>query len=148
GIPLNSLERRSVAALAALYAMRMLGLFMVIPVFMLLGRHLEGANDLLLGLAIGIYGLSQAVLQIPLGFLADRIGRKPIIVGGLAMFAIGSVVAAQATTIEMVILGRLLQGSGAIAGAVMALLTDLTREEQRTKAMAAIGMTIGLSFAV
>jgi len=145
---LNSLERRSVIGLAGLYAMRMLGLFMVIPVFMLLGRDLEGATDFTLGLAIGVYGLSQAVLQIPFGFLADRWGRKPVIVGGLLLFAAGSVIAALATSVEMVILGRLLQGSGAISAAVLALLTDLTREEQRTKAMAVIGMTIGLSFAV
>lgn len=145
---MNSLEKRSVFGLAGLYAMRMLGLFMVIPVFMLLGRHLEGATDFTLGLAIGAYGLSQAILQIPFGFLADRWGRKPIILLGLTLFAAGSVLAALATSVEMVILGRVLQGSGAISGAVLALLSDLTREEQRTKAMAIIGMTIGLSFAV
>lgn len=126
----------------------MLGLFMVIPVFMLLGRELEGATEFSLGVAIGIYGLSQALLQIPLGMLADRIGRKPVIIGGLVVFVLGSVVAALANSVEMVILGRFLQGSGAIAGAVMALVSDVTREESRTQAMAMVGMTIGLSFAL
>lgn len=145
---MNSLERRSVAALASVYAMRMLGLFMVLPVFVLLGDDLEGATPMLIGLAIGIYGLGQAVLQIPFGMLSDRFGRKRMIYIGLALFAIGSLLAASADSIYVVIAGRILQGSGAIASVLMALLSDLTREEQRTKAMATVGVSIGLSFSL
>lgn len=142
-------ERRATFSLAGIYALRMLGLFLILPVFSLYATdHLIGATPMLIGLAIGAYGLSQAVLQIPFGMLSDRFGRKPIIIIGLLLFALGSVVAALSDTIWGVIIGRLLQGSGAIAAAVMALAADLTREEQRTKAMAVIGTTIGLSFAV
>ncbi|OZG70935.1 MFS transporter [Hahella sp. CCB-MM4] len=141
-------EKRSVSILASLYAMRMLGLFMVLPVFMVEGQSLQGANPTLLGLAIGVYGLSQAVLQIPFGILSDKLGRKKMIFIGLVLFALGSVVAASSSSIYGVIVGRVLQGAGAIASVLMALLSDLTREENRTKAMATVGMTIGLSFAV
>jgi MFS family permease len=109
---------------------------------------LQGASEALIGLAIGIYGLAQAVFQIPFGLLSDRIGRKPLIVGGLAIFVLGSIIAALSDSIWGVILGRALQGSGAIAAAVMALLSDLTREQNRTKAMAFIGVSFGVTFAI
>lgn len=145
---MNALEKRSVAGLASVYAMRMLGLFMVMPVFVLLGEDLQGATPALLGLAIGAYGLSQALLQIPFGMLSDRLGRKPMIFLGLLLFAAGSLLAGAADSIYLVIAGRILQGSGAIASVLMALLSDLTREEERTKAMAVVGMSIGVSFSV
>lgn len=145
---MNALEKRSVAALASVYAMRMLGLFMVMPVFMLLGGELDGATPALLGLAIGAYGLSQALLQIPFGMLSDRVGRKRMIYIGLVLFASGSFLAGATDSIYVVIAGRILQGAGAIASVLMALLSDLTREEERTKAMATVGVTIGLSFSV
>jgi len=141
-------ERRAITLLASIYATRMLGLFMVLPVFMVHGEALSAATPELLGLAIGIYGLSQAFLQVPFGMLSDRFGRKPLIVVGLLIFLTGSLVAAMSETVYGVILGRFLQGAGAIASVLMATLSDLTREEQRTKAMATVGMTIGLSFAV
>jgi MFS family permease len=141
-------EQRATFALAGIYAMRMLGLFLIFPVFALYAEHLGGATPLLVGVAVGAYGLTQALLQIPFGMVSDRLGRKPVIVFGLALFALGSVIAALATDVWTVIAGRALQGAGAVAGVVMALLADLTRESQRTKAMATIGMTIGLSFAV
>lgn len=119
---------------------------MILPVFALYAQHLEGSTPALIGLAIGIYGLFQAILGIPFGMISDKVGRKPVIVGGLIIFAVGSVVAAEATTIWGVILGRALQGGGAIAAVVMALAADLTREEHRVKAMATIGASIGLSF--
>ncbi len=140
-------EKRAAASLASIYAMRMLGLFMILPVFVLYADQLyDGATPVLIGIAIGVYGLTQAVLQIPFGMLSDRFGRKPIIYIGLLIFAGGSVVAATADSIYGVILGRALQGSGAIAAALMALTADLTREDHRLKAMAIIGMTIGFSF--
>ncbi len=147
---MNALEKRSVVALASVYAMRMLGLFMVMPVFVLLGTDLQGATPALLGLAIGAYGLSQALLQIPpFGLLSDRVGRKKMIyLGGLILFASGSLLAASTDSIYVVIAGRILQGAGAIASVLMALLSDLTREEERTKAMATVGISIGLSFSV
>lgn len=145
---MNALEKRSVSALASVYAMRMLGLFMVMPVFMLLGNDLNGATPALLGFAIGAYGLSQALLQIPFGMLSDRVGRKRMIYIGLVLFAAGSLLAASTDSIYVVIAGRILQGAGAIASVLMALLSDLTREEERTKAMATVGISIGLSFSV
>lgn len=145
---MNALEKRSVSALASVYAIRMLGLFMVMPVLVLLGTELEGATPALLGFAIGAYGLSQALLQIPFGLLSDRVGRKRMIYLGLILFAAGSFVAGAADSIYVVILGRILQGAGAIASVLMALLSDLTREEQRTRAMATVGISIGISFSV
>ena len=146
---MSRLELRAAFSLSSIYALRMLGMFMILPVFALYAaEHLQGSTPALAGLAIGAYGITQAVLQIPVGLLSDRIGRKPVMIGGLLLFALGSVVAAEAQTIHRVILGRALQGSGAIAAAIMALAADLTREEHRIKAMAMIGMSIGLSFAV
>ncbi len=141
-------ERRAALSLSAVFSVRMLGLFMIMPTFALYAEELEGYTALLAGLAIGIYGLSQALLQIPMGMLSDRIGRKPVIIGGLVIFAIGSVVAAMADSMYGVIAGRALQGTGAIASAIMALAADLTREDQRMKVMATIGMSIGVSFAL
>ena len=141
-------ELRAAASLAAVFSVRMLGLFMVYPVFAVFARHLAGATPSKIGIALGIYGLSQGVLQIPFGTLSDRIGRKTMIVIGLAVFGIGSAVAARAGTIDGMIIGRLLQGAGAIGSVVLALVADLTAEKSRTKAMALVGMTIGLSFLV
>ncbi|WP_445158563.1 MFS transporter [Halomonas sp. E14] len=141
-------ERRAITGLASLYATRMLGLFMVLPVLALYADDLVGATPLMVGLALGVYGLTQAILQIPFGVLSDRLGRKPVIAGGLLLFVVGSVVAASAESIQGVILGRALQGSGAVAAAIMALLADQTREQVRTAAMATIGLSIGVAFAV
>ncbi|MDS4020322.1 MAG: MFS transporter [Candidatus Competibacter sp.] len=140
-------ERRAAFWLASVFSLRMLGLFMILPVFALYAERLRGNTPALAGLAIGIYGFSQALFQIPFGFLSDRYGRKRMIYLGLSIFAAGSVVAALADSIWGVILGRALQGGGAVSAAVMALAADLTREEHRIKVMAAIGITIGLSFA-
>ncbi|TQV71361.1 MFS transporter [Exilibacterium tricleocarpae] len=126
----------------------MLGLFMVLPVLALYGTDYAGSTPLLLGLALGAYGFSQALLQIPFGMLSDRLGRKPMIALGLLLFALGSVVAATAESVYGLIIGRCLQGGGAIASVIMALVADLTSEQNRTKAMAAIGASIGLSFSV
>lgn len=134
------------ASLASLYGFRMLGLFMVLPVLALYQHQYAGASPLLLGLALGVYGLTQAVLQIPLGLLSDKIGRRPVIVAGLLMFVLGSLVAAMADTMIGLVIGRGLQGMGAIASTLMAMVTDLTSEEKRTVAMASIGASIGLSF--
>lgn len=141
-------ERRAVTGLASLYVFRMLGLFMVLPVLSVYSADLEGATPALIGMAIGGYGLTQALLQIPFGFLSDKIGRKTVIVFGLLLFIAGSVVAATSESIYGVIIGRCLQGSGAIASSLMALLSDLTREQMRTRAMAVVGMSIGVSFSV
>ena len=145
---MNSIERKSVLSLAMLYATRMLGLFMVLPVFVLYGNDLDGATPALIGLAIGAYGLSQALLQIPFGALSDRYGRKPLLYLGLVIFCLGSVVAALSESIYGVIIGRFIQGAGAIAAVIMALLSDLTSVESRTKSMAFVGMSIGVSFTV
>jgi MFS family permease len=141
-------ERRAVASLASLYAFRMLGLFMVLPVLSLYGDQYQGSTPLMLGVALGAYGFTQAILQIPFGMWSDRWGRKPVIAVGLLLFAAGSVLAAEAETVYELIAGRCLQGGGAIASAIMALVADLTSYENRTKAMAAIGASIGLSFSV
>ena len=141
-------ETRAASGLALVFAFRMLGMFMVLPVLATYGMDLAGATPALIGLAIGAYGLTQAIFQIPFGVISDRIGRRPVIYLGLIVFALGSVLAANSDSIWGVIAGRVLQGAGAISAAVMALLSDLTREQHRTKAMAMIGMTIGLSFAV
>lgn len=145
---MNSTEKKAALTLSSVFALRMLGLFMLLPVFSLVGQNLNGYTPALIGLAIGAYGLTQAIFQIPFGWLSDRFGRKPIILAGLALFAIGSLVAAFSDHIYGVICGRLLQGCGAIASAVMALAADLSRDEQRTKIMASIGMSIGAAFAV
>lgn len=146
---MTAVERRAALSLAAIFSFRMLGLFMILPVFALYAAETFGTvPPVLIGLAIGAYGLSQAVLQIPFGMLSDRFGCKPVIVFGLIIFALGSALAATADSIGGIILGRIVQGSGAIAAAVMALAADLTREEHRTKAMALIGISIGLSFAL
>jgi len=144
--PMNRSERRSVGALAGVFSLRMFGLFLVLPVMALYAAQMEGATPFMIGLAVGIYGLTQALFQIAFGTLSDRFGRKPLIVFGLLVFAAGSVVAAMADTLVGVIIGRALQGSGAIAAVVLALVADLTREQQRVKAMALIGMSIGASF--
>lgn len=141
-------ELRATWGLGTVFSLRMLGMFMVLPVLTTYGMALQGASEALIGFAIGIYGLAQALFQIPFGLLSDRIGRKPLIVGGLVIFVIGSIVAALSDSIWGIILGRALQGSGAIAAAVMALLSDLTREQNRTKAMAFIGVSFGITFAI
>ena len=142
-------ERRAAFSLASIYAMRMLGLFMVMPVFMLEARHYEGGDDLsAIGLAMGAYGLVQAVLQIPFGMAADRFGRKRVIYLGLALLALGSIVGAMATSVTGLALGRALQGGGAISAAVTALLADQTRDAVRTKGTALVGASIGLMFAL
>ncbi|MDE2195862.1 MAG: MFS transporter [Gammaproteobacteria bacterium] len=139
-------ERRAALSLAGIFSLRMLGLFMIYPVFALYARTLPDATPFTIGLALGVYGLTQALLQIPFGFLSDRWGRKPIIAAGLVLFAAGSVLAALAHSMDGIIAGRLLQGAGAVGSAILALAADLTREQHRTKAMAVIGMTIGLAF--
>jgi MFS family permease len=144
--PLNSLERRAIGGLSAIFVFRLLGLFLILPVFALYAAELKGHSLFLVGLALGIYGLTQAMLQIPLGMLSDRLGRKPVIIAGLLVFCLGSIVAALSHSIAGVIVGRALQGAGAISAAVMATVADLTREEQRTKAMLLIGVSVGASF--
>ena len=139
-------EKRAAMSLALVYALRMLGLFMILPVFSLHAHEYAGATPVLIGLAIGIYGLTQGLFQLPFGFLSDRVGRKTVIIGGLLIFCVGSMLAAEAESITQVIAGRALQGLGAIAAAVMALAADLTREEVRLRIMAVIGMSIGASF--
>ncbi len=140
-------EIRATTGLAGVYGLRMFGLFIILPVFAFYAEELPGGNNyMLVGIALGAYGLTQAILQIPFGWLSDRIGRKPVIYLGLVLFAIGSFIAATADDIYWVILGRVVQGAGAISAAIMALAADLTREEHRTKAMATIGMTIGTVF--
>ncbi|NOT11394.1 MAG: MFS transporter [Methylococcaceae bacterium] len=141
-------ERRATVSLASIYALRMLGLFMIMPVLSLFSEQLTDSTPTLIGWAIGAYGLSQAIFQIPFGLISDRIGRKTIIVIGLLLFAAGSIIAAVSTSIYGVLLGRTIQGSGAIAGPIMALLADLTQEVHRTKAMALIGASIGMSFGI
>lgn len=146
---MTSAERRAGMSLAAIFALRMLGLFLILPVFAVHAAGIPGGDNLtLVGLAIGAYGLTQACLQIAYGAASDRFGRKPVIVFGLVLFVLGSVVAAQADSIHMIIAGRVLQGAGAISAAVTALAADLTRDQHRTKVMAMIGSSIGLVFAL
>ena len=141
-------EFRSTVALAAVFVTRLLGLFMIYPVFTGYASQLLGATPAMIGIALGAYGLTQGLLQIPYGLVSDRVGRKPAIAVGLLLFALGSAVAALSSSIEGVIIGRALQGAGAIGSVVLATIADITREEVRTRAMAFVGMTIGLSFAV
>ena len=146
---MTPLERRSSVSLALIFALRMLGLFLVLPVFALEARKYPGGDDpALVGLAMGIYGLTQAVLQLPLGIASDRFGRKRVIVLGLLVFAGGSLLAALADSLTGLLVGRALQGAGAVSAAVTALLADQTRDSVRTKAMALVGGSIGLMFAV
>ena len=146
---MTPLERRASIGLAGIYGVRMLGLFIILPIFALYAEKLPGGQShFLIGVALGAYGLTQAILQIPAGWLSDRYGRKPIIIVGLLLFAAGSFIAASADDIYWIIAGRVIQGAGAINAAVMALTADLTREEQRTKAMALIGISIGITFSI
>ncbi len=145
---MTSSEKRATWSLAGIYALRMLGLFMILPVLSLFAEQLEGSTPALIGLAMGIYGLPQVLLQIPFGLLSDRFGRKKIIIIGLLLFLIGSVIAALSTTIYGVLVGRAFQGAGAVSAVIMALVADLTQEVHRTKAMAIIGISIGASFGV
>ncbi|RMH60989.1 MAG: MFS transporter, partial [Zetaproteobacteria bacterium] len=144
----NEREKRAVFAIAGIYGLRMMGLFLILPVFAMYAESLKDVNPTLVGLALGAYGFTMAVFQIPFGWLSDKLGRKPVIAGGLLIFAAGSVVAAISDSIWGVIVGRALQGAGAIAAALTALLADLTREEVRLRSMAVIGMTIGFSFTI
>jgi len=146
---MTALERRASGSLAFVFAMRMLGLFLVLPVFALEAARYPGGDDpALIGLAMGIYGLTQGFLQIPFGLASDRFGRKRVIILGLLVFAAGSFMAAAATTLPALIAGRALQGAGAVSAAVTALLADQTRDSVRTKAMALVGASIGLMFAL
>jgi MFS family permease len=146
---MTALERRASGSLAAVFAARMLGLFLVLPVFALEAANYPGGNDAaLVGLAMGIYGLTQGILQIPFGLASDRLGRKRVIIFGLLVFAAGSFVAAVAASLPWLLVGRSLQGAGAVSAAVTALLADQTRDEVRTKAMAMVGASIGLMFAL
>lgn len=141
-------EKRAGFALSSIYAVRMLGLFMILPVFSIYAETIDDSTPMLAGIALGIYGLTQGLLQIPFGMLSDKFGRKPVITVGLLIFALGSIVAAQSESIYGIILGRALQGSGAIAAALMALAADLSREEHRLKIMSVIGVSIGFAFAI
>lgn len=143
---MNRVERRAVAALSGVVGLRMFGLFLIIPVFSLYAADLPGATPMLIGLGLGVYGLTQGLMQIPLGMLSDRVGRKPVMIGGLLLFIAGSILAALAETIWGIIWGRALQGLGAIAAVGMALAADLSRTEQRGKMMALIGISIGGAF--
>ena len=147
-LSLSSIERRAVAALSGIFSLRMLGLFMFLPVFSLHAHEYPGHTPLLIGVAIGIYGLTQGMFQVPFGILSDRLGRRPVIAAGLLVFALGSVVAALADDIWGIVIGRALQGMGAVAAAVMALASDLTGETHRTRVMAVIGASIGAAFAL
>ncbi len=146
--PMLGVEKRAISVIAVIAMLRMLGLFALLPVLSLYAAGLEGATPLLIGLAVGAYGLTQAGLQIPLGALSDKVGRVPVIVAGLAVFAIGSLVAMYSDTIHGVIAGRLLQGAGAISATLMALIADATRVEVRTRSMAFVGIGIGASFLI
>ncbi|MGB8855615.1 MAG: MFS transporter [Burkholderiales bacterium] len=146
---LNAIERRAAAGLAAIFSLRMLGMFIILPVFALYAASLPGGTDhTLIGIALGAYGLTQAALQIPFGWLSDKYGRKRVLYFGLLLFAGGSLIAAASQDIYVIIFGRVVQGAGAVSAVVIAMLADLTREEHRTKAMALIGATIGVTFGV
>lgn len=145
---LTPTERRAIFSLSSIMALRMIGLFMVIPVFALYAGHLPGSTPARIGLAVGIYGLFQALFQIPFGALSDKFGRKPMIVVGLILFIVGSILAGIAHSMTLMIIGRSLQGMGAVGSTILAMMADLTREEQSTKSMAIAGITIGFSFAI
>ncbi len=146
---MSSTERRATISLASIYGLRMLGMFLILPIFAIYAQTLEGGqNQTMVGLALGAYGLTQVFLQLPFGIASDKYGRKKVIYVGLVIFVIGSVVAAVGTDIITVIIGRAIQGAGAVSAVVMALVADTTREEHRTKAMATIGATIGVTFAL
>ncbi|SEF13988.1 Predicted arabinose efflux permease, MFS family [Burkholderia sp. WP9] len=142
-------ELRATVSLAAIFALRMLGLFMIMPVFSVYAKTIPGGDNLLLvGIALGAYGVTQSLLYIFYGWVSDQVGRKPVIATGLVIFAIGSFVAAGAHDMVWIIVGRVIQGMGAVSSAVLAFIADLTAEEHRTKAMAMVGGSIGMSFAV
>jgi len=141
-------EKKSLSLIASLYLIRMLGLFMVLPVLSLYGTELAGATPFLLGLALGIYGLTQAALQIPFGWASDKIGRKKVLLVGFILFVVGSLLCALSNNINLLILGRGLQGAGAISAVLLALLADIINEDNRTTSMAVVGVSIGLSFGV
>jgi len=145
---MTAMEKRATVSLAGIYSLRMLGLFMLLPVLSLFTEQMPGSTPKLVGLTMGIYGLTQAILQIPFGLLSDKFNRKTVIIIGLLLFFLGSVVAALAGDIYGILIGRALQGCGAVSAAVMALVADLTQEVNRTKAMATIGASIGVSFGV
>ena len=146
---MSPLEMRATISLASIYGLRMLGMFLILPIFAIFASTLpEKPSSLMIGLALGAYGLTQAIFQLPFGMASDRFGRKKVIYIGLAIFAVGSMVAALAINIETIILGRAIQGAGAVSAVVTALVADLTRDENRTKAMATIGGTIGVAFAI
>lgn len=146
---LTPVERRASISLALLFAVRMLGLFLLTPIFAVAAPALAGGNDAArVGLALGAYGLTQAFMQIPLGMASDRFGRRPVIVFGLVLFVVGGIICALATSVDWIIVGRVIQGLGAISAAITAWIADATRPEVRTRAMAMVGASIGLSFAV
>jgi MFS family permease len=147
-VKMTSTERRAVISLSSIMGLRMLGLFMVLPVFSLYAAQLQSSTPTLIGLAMGIYGLSQAIFQIPFGALSDRFGRKPMILIGLFLFIMGSIIAGCSDSIYLMMIGRSLQGIGAVGSTIMAFMADFTREDQRTKTMAIAGMTIGFSFSL
>jgi len=146
---MSALEVRASMSLASIYGLRMLGMFLILPIFSIYAETMPGGeNHLLIGLALGAYGLTQAMFQLPFGMASDRFGRKRMIYIGLVLLVIGSLIAAFATDLTTVIIGRAIQGAGAVSAVVTALVADLTREEHRTKAMAMIGGTIGITFAL
>jgi MFS family permease len=146
---MTPVERKASVSLASIYGLRMLGMFLILPIFAVYATHYEGGDNIqLVGMALGAYPMAQALFQLPYGMASDKFGRKNMIMIGLIMLIIGSIVVAMADNIYMVILGRAIQGAGAVSAAVTALLADLTREEHRTKAMAMIGSTIGVTFAI
>ena len=147
-ITMTAIERRAMVSLATIFLLRMLGLFMILPVFAVYAEQLNNVTPTLVGVALGCYGLTQALFQIPFGFASDYFGRKPLIFFGLILFATGSIIAAMSDSIYGIIVGRCLQGASAIGCVVMALVADLTREGVRVRIMAVIGVTIGIAFAL
>ena len=144
----QSQEKSALGLITSLYLVRMLGLFMVLPIISIYGTTLTGASPFLLGLALGVYGLTQALFQIPFGWASDKFGRKPVLLIGFGIFVFGSLVCALSNSIEMLLIGRAIQGAGAVSAVLLALLADLIRPENRTTSMAVIGVSIGLSFGI